>query len=87
MDADYISQDGINANERVRLRKVGIPRVSIRMIPFVNAFGVTDRAYEVVDTDKPYLLWEDGCPMLWEDGTNVLLEQQKQKIWLQVAKR
>ena len=53
----------------------------------MNVFGATDGAYDVVDTDKPYLLWESGSPMLWEDKTNVLLEQQKQKIWRQEARR
>lgn len=77
----------MNADESIKLHKVGIPRVEIDVVPFVNVFGVPDSSYDVVDTDKPYLLWEDGSPMLWEDGKNILLEQQKQKVWRREARR
>lgn len=77
----------MNKDERVKIPKIVIVKVSLNAIPTINVFGATDGAYDIVDTDKPYLLWEDGSPMLWEDKTNVLLEQQKQKIWRQEARR
>ena len=77
----------MNKDERIKLHDVGLVRVSLRSVAAANVFGATDGTYDIVDTDKPYLLWEDGSPMLWEDKTNVLLEQQKQKIWRQEARR
>lgn len=77
----------MNIDERVTIPSVGVDRACLRAVATVNVFGATDGAYDVVDTDKPYLLWESGAPMLWEDKTNVLLEQQKQKIWRQEARR
>lgn len=77
----------MNKDERIKLHDVGLVRVSLRGVAAANVFGATSGAYDIVDTDKPYLLWEDGSPMLWEDKTNVLLEQQKQKTWRQEARR
>lgn len=77
----------MNPDERVFLPKVTLAGAKLRRVAMINVFGIPDKAYEIVDTDSPFLLWEDGSPMLWEDKTNVLLEQQKQKIWLQEARR
>lgn len=77
----------MNTDERIKLPTVGIAKVRLKGVATASVFGATDGAYDIVDTDKPYLLWEDGAPMLWEDKTNVLLEQQKQKIWRQEARR
>lgn len=72
----------MNLDEQIKVPKITLLSVSVGKVPFINVFGVTDRAYEIVDTDEPYLLWEDGSPMLWEDGTKVLLENQTKKVWL-----
>lgn len=62
---------------------IGVPRIGIGRVPFLNVFGQLNREeYEIVETDEPYLLWENGSGMSWEDGENILLENQKQKIWL-----
>ena len=77
----------MNFDERIKLPKIGVARVGLMAVAAANVFGATDGAYDIADTDKPYLLWDDGSPMLWEDGKNILLEQQKQKIWRQEARR
>lgn len=67
--------------------KIGVPTIGIGRIPLPNAFGEIDRkAYEIVETDESNLLWENGSAMSWEDGDNVLLEHQKQRIWLKARK-
>lgn len=71
-----------NPREIRDIPKIGIPTIGIGKAPMVNVFGVTDRAYIIEETDEPNLLWENGSAMSWEDGENVLLEQQKQRIWL-----
>ena len=65
----------MNPNEEIKIPIVRLSTVSIGNIPFVNIFGATSRNdYEIVDTEDPYLLLEDGTPLLWEDGSKVLLE-------------
>lgn len=77
----------MNLDEKIRIPRIGLPIVGVGKTPFINVFGVPDRAYEIVETDEPYLLWEDGSPVLWEDNTKVLLEQQTKRIWLQQKAR
>lgn len=78
----------MNPDEKIKIPIVRLSTVSIGNIPFVNIFGATSRNdYEIVDTEDPYLLLEDGTPLLWEDGSKVLLEQQTKRIWLRKAKR
>lgn len=50
----------MNKDERIKLHDVGLVRVSLRSVAAANVFGATSGAYDIVDTDKPYLLWEDG---------------------------
>lgn len=71
-----------NPREIKDIPKIEVPRIGIGRIPFPNTFGPINREdYEIVETDEPNLLWENGSAMSWEDGDNVLLEQQKQRIW------
>ena len=71
-----------NPREIRELPKVGMLKIGIPKVPFLNVFGETVRRnYEIVETDTPYLLWEDGTPVLWEDRENILLEQSKEKIY------
>lgn len=73
---------GYNPRETTDIPKVGVLKVGIPKVPLLNVFGELIRKdYEIVATDKPYLLWEDGSPMLWEDNENILLEQSKMKIY------
>lgn len=72
---DYNPRE-INEIPKIGMLRIGIPRVTV-----LNAFGELFRKdYEIVETDSPYLLWEDGTAMLWEDNENILLEQSKMKI-------
>lgn len=72
-----------NPREIRDIPKIGVPTIGIGRIPIPNAFGELIRKdYEIVETDEPNLLWENGSAMSWEDGDNVLLENQKMKIWL-----
>ena len=76
-----------NPREVKDIPKIAVPIIGIGKIPFVNVFGPLDRSeYEVVETDEPNLLWENGSAMSWEDGQNILLEQQLVRIWLKVRK-
>lgn len=71
----------MNRDERISVPRITLRNVVVPKTPMVNIFGVTDRAYDIVDADEPWLLWEDGAPMLWEDGNKILLEQDKMKVW------
>lgn len=71
-----------NPTEKRGIPKIGLPKIGAPKLPLPNMFGeIAQERYEVVETDEPYLLWESGAPILWEDGTNILLEQQKIRIW------
>lgn len=62
--------------------KIEVLKIGIGKIPFPNTFGPINReAYEIVETDEPYLLWENGSGMSWEDGDNILLEQQFMRVY------
>lgn len=72
-----------NPREITEIPKVGVLKIGIPKVPILNVFGeLIRKGYEIVETDEPNLLWENGSAMSWEDGDNVLLEQQKQRIWL-----
>lgn len=77
----------MNFDEKIYIPSVGLPTISVGKMPFVNVFGIPDMAYDIVDKDNPYLLWEDGSLMLWEDGDKIMLEQDKMRVWRQRAKR
>lgn len=67
----------INEIPKMGMLRIGIPRVTV-----LNVFGELFRKdYEIVETNAPYLLWEDGTVMGWEDNENILLEQSKIKIY------
>lgn len=76
-----------NPDERKEMPRIGIPRIGIGKVPFINVFGEVDKAYVIEDNPEPCLLWDNGSPMLWEDKSNVLLEQQKVRIWLRKARK
>lgn len=77
----------MNLDERIQIPVVSLNVIGIPKTPVTNIFGIPDISYEIVETDEPYLLWEDGSPILWEDGSKILLEQQTKKIWRRKAKR
>lgn len=75
--ADY------NPIETKEIPTIGVPIIGIPRIPLLNVFGSLCREkYEIVETDEPNLLWENGSAMSWEDGENVLLENQLMRVWL-----
>ena len=76
-----------NPREIIGIPVVGFPIIRIGQTRMINLFGETDNAYIIEDTDQPWLLWEDGKPISWEDRNNILLEQQKVRIWLRKGRR
>lgn len=75
-----------NPDERLKIPCIGIPFICIGKFSLDNIFGVTNRGFIIEDNPNPNLLLESGASMLWEDKQNILLEQQKIKIW-QKARR
>lgn len=78
-----------NPNEHIGIVRITAPTIGTLKVSLPNAFGdiQSDVKHDVVETDDPYLLWENGSAMSWEDGDNVLLEQQfVRMLWLKARR-
>lgn len=67
----------MNPKESITLIKITLPKVELFKTPFINIYGVVNRADEPTDVQPSRFLWEDGSAILWEDGGLMLLENQK----------
>lgn len=78
----------MNRDERINLPRIALGTIGLIKITLpINVFGVESKAFDVVDTDAPYWLWDDGKPIVWDDGKKMLLEQDKIKVWRQKARK
>lgn len=65
----------MNPKELITITKVSIPQVTVYKTPFINVFGVVNRAdTPSYDESMPHILLEDGGALLLENGGRILLE-------------
>ena len=64
----------MNPKEYISIIKITLASASVFKTPFINVYGVVNRAETPTDISLPHFLWEDGGAILWEDGGKILLE-------------
>lgn len=65
----------MNPKENITIIKITLPSVALFKTPFINVFGVVNRAdIPSYDESMPHILLEDGGALLLEDGGKILLE-------------
>lgn len=65
----------MNPKELVSITKVTLPKIAVFKTPFINVYGVVNRADDPsYDESMPHILLEDGGSLLMEDGGKILLE-------------